>query len=255
MKKSYLAFALAGVVGLSACQQEQTTTTEKETTVVIKKEDLKTDEQLQAYAVGENIGQYINTQFEGQSKLGYDLDKNLVLEGFKAAIEGRGIMTQQETAEQLQKLQALVQAKQQEAAAAEGDKNLEAGKAYLAENAKREGVMSTESGIQYEVLTQGDGPKPTADDTVKVHYHGTLIDGTVFDSSYDRGEPAVFPLKRVIAGWTEGVQLMNVGSKFKFHIPSELAYGGRSTGSIGANSTLIFDVELLSIETNGAANQ
>jgi FKBP-type peptidyl-prolyl cis-trans isomerase len=126
--------------------------------------------------------------------------------------------------------------------------NLEEGEKFLAENAQREGVTVTDSGLQYEVLVAGDGPKPTATDKVNVHYHGTLINGDVFDSSVDRGEPISFPLNRVIAGWTEGVQLMPVGSKYKFFIPSELAYGERGAGGrIGPNATLIFEVELLEI--------
>lgn len=126
--------------------------------------------------------------------------------------------------------------------------NKKAGEEFLAANATKEGVIVTESGLQYEVLTMGKGPKPTATDRVKVHYHGTLIDGTVFDSSVERGEPITFGLNQVIAGWTEGVQLMPVGSKFKFYIPQELGYGAREAGTIPAYSTLIFEVELLGIE-------
>jgi FKBP-type peptidyl-prolyl cis-trans isomerase FkpA len=132
-------------------------------------------------------------------------------------------------------------------AAQAAEKNIEAGLAYLEENGKREGVVTTDSGLQYEVLTEGEGASPAATDVVKVHYRGTLLDGTEFDSSYKRGEPAEFPLNRVIAGWTEGVQLMKEGAKYRFHIPSELAYGQRSTGAITPNSTLVFDVELLEV--------
>lgn len=122
------------------------------------------------------------------------------------------------------------------------------GTAFLAENAQKEGVMVTASGLQYEVLQEGMGERPSAADTVMVHYRGTLIDGTEFDSSYSRGEPTSFPVNKVIPGWTEGLQLMSKGAEYRFYIPSELAYGSRSTGPIPANSTLIFDVELLDIE-------
>lgn len=125
----------------------------------------------------------------------------------------------------------------------------ESGEAFLAENAKKEGVVVLPSGLQYQVLTEGTGAKPVATDRVKCHYEGTLIDGTVFDSSYRRGEPAVFPLNGVIAGWTEGVQLMAEGSKYRFFIPFNLAYGERGAGqAIPPFAALIFDVELLSIE-------
>jgi len=128
-------------------------------------------------------------------------------------------------------------------------KNIELGNAFLAENKLKEGVTTTASGLQYQVLTAGDGTvHPKASDTVTVHYHGTLIDGTVFDSSVERGEPIAFPLNRVIKGWTEGVQLMVVGEKARFFIPSTLAYGNRSAGKITAGSTLIFDVELINID-------
>lgn len=134
---------------------------------------------------------------------------------------------------------------------AKGDKlaaNLKAGEDFLETNKQKEGVHTTPSGLQYEVLTEGDGPKPKATDKVKCHYHGTLIDGTVFDSSVQRGQPATFPLNMVIKGWTEALQLMSVGSKYRLFLHPTLAYGERQTGAvIGPNSTLIFDVELLGI--------
>jgi FKBP-type peptidyl-prolyl cis-trans isomerase len=130
------------------------------------------------------------------------------------------------------------------------DPNSEKGEAFLAENAKKEGVKTTASGLQYKVLKEGSGMSPQKTDTVAVHYRGTLLDGTEFDSSIKRGQPAEFPLNRVIPGWTEGVQLMKVGAKYQFTIPSKLAYGERGTpgGPIPPNSTLIFEVELLAIK-------
>lgn len=129
------------------------------------------------------------------------------------------------------------------------EKNLKEGQEFMAENAKKDGVVTLESGLQYEVLVMGEGEKPTAKNTVTCHYHGTTIHGEVFDSSVNRGQPASFPLNRVITGWTEGVQLMPVGSKFKFTIPPHLAYGEEQISKeIGPNSTLIFEVELLGIK-------
>lgn len=130
----------------------------------------------------------------------------------------------------------------------EGSKNLEEGQAFLAENAKKDGIIVLPSGLQYEVINEGEGKIPTASDQVKCHYHGTLIDGTIFDSSVQRNQPAVFPVSGVIQGWVEALQLMSVGSKWKLFIPSELAYGTRGAGgAIGPNSTLVFEVELLEI--------
>jgi FKBP-type peptidyl-prolyl cis-trans isomerase FkpA/FKBP-type peptidyl-prolyl cis-trans isomerase FklB len=124
--------------------------------------------------------------------------------------------------------------------------NLARGRAFLEENASKDGITVTASGLQYEVLQEGDGPSPSARSTVTVHYRGTLLDGSQFDSSYERGEPISFPLNRVIAGWTEGLQLMQVGASYRFFIPSELAYGSHGAGgAIGPNETLIFEVELL----------
>ena len=164
--------------------------------------------------------------FEGtQPKMSYDEAKNVIREFFTALEE-----------------------KQNAAAAKMGEVNKAAGEAFLAENAKRPEVKTTESGLQYEVITEGNGDKPAASDTVVVHYTGTLIDGTVFDSSVERGTPATFGVTQVIPGWVEALQLMHVGAKWRLYIPSDLAYGPRGAGgAIGPNSTLIFDVELLQI--------
>ncbi|GBL05962.1 FKBP-type peptidyl-prolyl cis-trans isomerase [Glaciecola sp. KUL10] len=131
----------------------------------------------------------------------------------------------------------------------DAQENIAIGEQFLLENKGKESITQTESGLQYEIISKGDGEAhPSANSVVKVHYHGTLLDGTVFDSSVDRGEPISFPLNRVIKGWTEGVQLMVVGDKFRFFIPSELAYGNQGTGAIKPGSTLVFEVELLAIE-------
>ncbi|MEP1870587.1 MAG: FKBP-type peptidyl-prolyl cis-trans isomerase, partial [Paraglaciecola sp.] len=146
-------------------------------------------------------------------------------------------------------IQQQAQEKQQLAREADSAKNKAAGLAYLEENAKKEGVVVTESGLQYKEVVSGDGPMPTSEQTVVVHYKGTLIDGTQFDSSYDRGTPAEFPVTGVIQGWVEALQLMNVGDKFELTIPSELAYGQRGSGqTIGPDATLLFDVELIEIK-------
>jgi len=144
---------------------------------------------------------------------------------------------------------AAVREEQMEKQKMEAEGAVQVGADYLTENAKKEGVKSTESGLQYEVITAGEGDSPAATDTVEVHYHGTLIDGTVFDSSVERGTPAKFPVNRVISGWTEALQLMKVGDKWRLHIPADLAYGAQSPSpKIPANSALVFEVELLAIE-------
>jgi len=162
--------------------------------------------------------------------------------GVKHLVEGvKPEITQDEATTLINEFFAGVQAKQFEA-------NIKAGEAFLAENAKKEGVTVLESGLQYEIITEGTGEKPTATNQVKCHYHGTLIDGTVFDSSVERGEPATFPVNGVIAGWVEALQLMPIGSKWKLTIPSNLAYGEQGAGQqIGPHTTLVFEVELLEI--------
>ncbi|MEN8228344.1 MAG: FKBP-type peptidyl-prolyl cis-trans isomerase [Bacteroidota bacterium] len=187
--------------------------------------------------------------------LGYSLetapfqtDAALISEGMAQALKGISQHDPQSSKEIFQELHMALS--QEEAAYAEdgANENLEKGNAFLLENGKREGVTTTQSGLQYEVISQGTGPVPDATSSVEVHYEGTLIDGTVFDSSYKRGESISFPLNRVITGWTEGVQLMKVGSTYRFYIPSNLAYGPRDSGPIPANSVLIFKIELLGIE-------
>ncbi len=205
-------------------------------TALAQDDKLATDEAKVSYGLGMMIGESISRQYD-------DLDYDLLFEALKAQAEG------EETLITIDEAQAALQEQQQAAAAAAAAENSAAGEAFLAENAAREEVTVTDSGLQYEVLTEAEGAKPTVDDTVSVHYVGTLMDGTEFDSSVSRGEPATFPLQGVIPGWTEGVQLMSVGSKFRFVIPSDLAYGDRGAGqAIGPGETLVFEVELLEIQ-------
>ncbi len=164
-------------------------------------------------------------------------------------LENRKLLLDDSEAAALRKsFSSRIQTTLQAQAAESGKKNAAEGTAFLTKNKSAKGVFSTPSGLQYMVLRQGAGPRPRPDATVRVHYHGTLLDGTVFDSSYDRGQPAQFALNQVIAGWTEGLGLMPVGAKYRFWIPGDLAYGGKgSPGAIGPNSTLVFDVELLQV--------
>jgi FKBP-type peptidyl-prolyl cis-trans isomerase FkpA len=173
---------------------------------------------------------------------GFTFDYGAFTEGFKAFLDGDTKITEEEAL-------AIVQQTMDDLMKREAESNLEAGKRFLEENGKKNGTVTTASGLQYEVLKESDGPKPVSDSTVRVNYKGTLIDGEVFDSSYERGEPAEFALDRVIAGWTEGIQLMSPGSQYKLYIPPELGYGDQPVGNgrIPANSVLIFDVELLDI--------
>ncbi|RZF79590.1 FKBP-type peptidyl-prolyl cis-trans isomerase [Pseudoalteromonas sp. CO325X] len=241
MKKTIkLSLVAASVLALTACNQEAAKTEVKEV-------KLETEAQQQAYGIGASVGNFLNEDLANKKELGIELDQELMIRGFKDALAGDAKIEEEKIREVLTALDESVRAKQQEQAKAAAQENLAEGEKYLAENAKKEGVEVTESGLQYEVLEQGDGEKPAETDTVKVHYKGTLLDGTEFDSSYSRNEPTTFPLNRVIPGWTEGLQLMPVGAKYKFTIPSELAYGERDLGKIPANSTLVFEVELLEI--------
>ena len=192
--------------------------------------------------VGMDIG-------KGLTQIKDDIDIKVVEQALEATIKGdKTALTQEEA---LQVRQAFMQQMQQKRVAEQkvaADKNKADGVAFLAKNKAKSGVKTTASGLQYESEKEGTGPKPKATDTVKVNYLGTKIDGTKFDSSYDRNQPATFPLNGVIKGWSEGLQLMPVGSKYKFYVPADLAYGENAPGPIGPNATLIFEVELLGIE-------
>ncbi|GGP51975.1 peptidyl-prolyl cis-trans isomerase [Shewanella algicola] len=245
MKSIYkLSLVALAVVGLTACNQEQD--------VAPKKVELTTDAQKEAYSVGGSIGKYMSGHIKEQEELGFAVDRTMVIKGFSDGLGEEMQLTEEEMQTVLQNLDKKLNDKRLEQAEVLAAKSVEEGKKFLEENKAKEGVTTTESGLQYEVLEAGEGEKPAAEDTVEVHYRGTLIDGTEFDSSYARGETAKFPLNRVIPGWTEGVQLMPVGAKYKFVIPSELAYGERDTGTIPANSTLVFEVELVSVEKAAA---
>lgn len=203
---------------------------------------LDSTEQKAGYSIGANIG--FNLAAQG---LAQDLDLEALLAGVRDGVSGQLQLSEEEIMTVLQEFSVAQQAKMMAAQEAEA----QAGRDFLGTNGSRDGVSTTASGLQYEVLTAASdsaAAKPAVTDTVEVHYHGTLIDGTVFDSSVDRGEAITFPLDGVIPGWTEGLQLMKVGDKFRFFIPPELGYGANPVGPIPANSVLIFDVELLGIE-------
>ncbi|MDT4811515.1 FKBP-type 22 kDa peptidyl-prolyl cis-trans isomerase [compost metagenome] len=200
--------------------------------------DLSTDETRVSYGIGRQLGD----QLRDNPPPGVSLEA--VVAGLRDAFAGQASRVgQAELSASFQVIRERMQAEAQ----AKADAAAAAGVEFLADNAKREGIVQLASGLQYEVLTAGEGAKPSREDTVRTHYHGTLIDGTVFDSSYQRGQPAEFPVGGVIAGWVEALQLMNTGSKWRLYVPSELAYGGQSVGSIPPHSVLIFDVELLDI--------
>jgi FKBP-type peptidyl-prolyl cis-trans isomerase len=205
---------------------------------------LTTQKQKASYAIGMNWG-------TGLHKQGIDVDSAALVQGMKDALAGsKTLLTEDEARAALMQLQSEVQAQQQAKLKQEGEAGKKEGDAFLAANKGKEGIVTLPSGLQYKILKEGSGAKPTADDSVVCNYKGTLINGTEFDSSYKRGEPATFPVGGVIKGWTEALQLMPVGSKWQLFIPADLAYGARGTpgGPIGPNSTLIFEVELLSIK-------
>ncbi len=245
-KPTLVVVALFAVVGC----QENVTTEEAKAPV------LETEIQKQAYGLGASIGSYTQRNLEEHDTLGLTLDKELIVRGFVDSINDKAVIEKEEIQTLLMNLEQTMKTKQQERAVQKAEESLALGQKFLEENAKKEGVKITESGIQYSVLTEGEGEKPAATDRVTVHYKGTFLNGDTFDSSYDRGEPAVFPLNRVIQGWTEGVQLMSVGSKFKFTIPSDLAYGPNGNPPrIPGNSVLEFEIELLEIQKAEPAPQ
>lgn len=211
-------------------------------------DELETPEDRLSYTIGMDIG---------QSLAGQDmpLDIDILMQGLRASYLGEETLLTQEEA--LAEREQFIQQRQQQLAEERNEEariNAEEGEAFLAANADKEGVMVTDSGLQYRVMNEGEGASPDADDRVTVHYRGKLINGVEFDSSYARGEPASFGLNQVIPGWTEGLQLMSEGAKYEFFVPSDLAYGEQGRpGPIGPNSTLIFEVELLEVVPSPSA--
>ena len=206
---------------------------------VLFAKDIKTEEQIGSYLMGQQIGREIKQQ-------GIEIDMDVFTMSIKDAMAGRPSKVDPQKAQAaIGRLREKMQGKMNKDSGANKEKGLK----FLAENKKKPNIKTTASGLQYEVVSEGKGSKPKATDTVKVHYKGTLITGEVFDSSYKRNEPAEFPLNAVIKGWTEGLQLMTVGSKYKLYIPSELGYGDRGMPDIPAGSTLVFEVELLEVKS------
>ena len=232
MKKTLLALAVTGLVAGCSTPPEAP-----------EQPKLDSNDQKVSYGMGLVLGE----------RMGNDLP-NLQMDQFLQGIQHGHAgddeakrMSREEIQQALMTYQQELQEEQSKQMEELAQKNLDAGEAFLTENAEREGVETTESGLQYEVLEQGDGEKPAATDTVQVHYTGELLSGEVFDSSRERGEPVTFALNQVIPGWTEGLQLMSEGARYKLYIPSDLAYGPGGNRAIGPNETLVFDVELLEI--------
>ena len=223
--------AITLIVAATACQQGGS----------VKEIKLESPLDSASYAIGILVGAN-NKQQLASAPGGADMNLEIMASAFcLASLEEETVMTQDEANE-------IIRVFFESAGEKAGQSNLEEGNAFLETNKAREEITVTESGLQYEILTEGTGAKPTLEDQVRVHYHGTLIDGTVFDSSVDRGEPAVFGVGQVIPGWTEALQLMPTGSKWKVYLPSAIAYGERGAGGdIGPNAALIFEVELLEI--------
>jgi FKBP-type peptidyl-prolyl cis-trans isomerase len=253
MKTYLLPLALVSVVALQACNQKPPAATAEGASApesaASAADPLVSSEQRLSYGIAFGLGQRMRAD-------AMPMDIEAFQMGLRDGLtDATPKMTQDEIATEMQAYQEKAMAEHEAAQAALGEANLAASAAFLAENGAREGVVTTESGLQYEVLTEGTGPTPGPEDTVEVHYRGTLVDGSEFDSSYSRGETVTFGVGQVIPGWTEALQLMPQGSKWKLAIPSELAYGAGGAGQlIGPNAALVFEVELISIpsqETEG----
>lgn len=228
----------------------KTATTAHSSTAAKSTTALTTQKQKFSYALGMDLGTNIGTTLKKQS---VDFDPAIMSQGLKDGLAGgKTLLTEDEAKAVLAEMQKQVQQQMQAKAQAQAEENKKAGDAFLTANKTKEGVVTLPSGLQYKILTAGTGPKPLVTDTVVCNYKGTLIDGTEFDSSYKRGQPATFPLNQVIKGWTEALQLMPVGSKWQLFLPPDLAYGEHAPPEIGPNATLIFEVELMSIQKKDA---
>jgi FKBP-type peptidyl-prolyl cis-trans isomerase FklB len=207
-----------------------------------EKEVPKTHKDRVSYVIGMDIGTNLKKQ-------GIDVNPDVVFKGMKDALSGnKPLLSEKGMDDTIAAFEKEIKAKQEARMKQAAEKNKKEGETYLTENKKKEGIIALPSGLQYKVIKKGSGKKPKPSDTVTTHYKGTLIDGTEFDSSYKRGQPVSFQVGGVIAGWTEALQLMEEGAKWQLFIPSQLAYGERGAGPIGPNATLIFEVELISIQ-------
>ncbi|MBY6186399.1 FKBP-type peptidyl-prolyl cis-trans isomerase [Marinobacter hydrocarbonoclasticus] len=249
MNKLFKVGLIGAAIALAGCQDDAAKNqTETAAQASASQVTLNTEEQKVAYAIGVSMAQYIGGSLDQQQELGVSLDRQVVLAGVTDGLNNASKLTDEQMEEVLVAFEQKVTQLATEKRDAEMAKVKADGDAWLAEMEKAEGVVKTESGLMYKVVTEGDGAKPTATDTVTVHYRGTLPTGEEFDSSYARGETISFPLNGVIKGWTEGLQLMPVGSKYELYIPSDLAYGERGAGQmIGPNTPLKFEVELFAI--------
>lgn len=232
MKLKLVAFVAILALGLSSCSDE------------VKKVDLKTQKDKVSYSIGLDVGKTLKRQY-------IEIDSKAFMQGIKDAMtkDSLYLLSEAEINEVMQQFQKDLSQTMERKMKESADKNKKEGDEFLAKNAKRNGVKKTASGLQYEVLRSGNGPTPNDTSTVTVNYRGTLVNGKEFDNSYKRGQPATFPVKGVIRGWTEALQLMKAGDKWKIYIPSELAYGPNGAGEvIPPNATLIFEVELLDVK-------
>ncbi|MFO7734911.1 MAG: FKBP-type peptidyl-prolyl cis-trans isomerase [bacterium] len=241
MKKIVISTLILTFIVFSACEDMKKASQDSGHKSVTKK-DLEEDASKESYAMGLDMASNFKQR-------GFEVKPEFFIAGFKTAWEdGEALLDDEEKKAAMMNMQTRMMQKMQQEMSQKAAGNKEEGKKFLEENKKKDGVKETESGLQYKVEKKGKGPKPSAEDTVEVHYRGTFIDGTEFDSSHSRGEPVTFPLNKVIPGWTEGLQLMSEGAKYKFFVPSDLAYGDRGNQKVDPGKTLIFDVELLDIK-------